>query len=106
MLVRLLLGCLSRSADDQRHADHLEVRRAAVPSPVKAHVGAPANDNAHVDAVANSNAHVGAAAKLDSAIVRTQAKETVVGLGWKPAIAHAAVAAACSALGTEVNSNS
>jgi hypothetical protein len=33
----------------------------------------------------NHNAHVGAPAKLDAAIVRTQAKEALVGLGWKPA---------------------
>ena len=85
-------------------ADHIEVRRAAEPTLVKAidaHVDAPANGNAHVDAVANSNARVGAPAKLDSAIVRTQAKEALVGLGWKPAIAQAAVSAASAALGTE-----
>ena len=85
-------------------ADHLEVRRPAEPSPVKAidaHVGAPANGNAHVDAVANGNAHVGAHMKLDSAIVRTQAKEALVDLGWKPAIAQAAVSAASAALGAE-----
>jgi hypothetical protein len=31
---------------------------------------------------------------LDAAIVRTQAKAALVGLGWKPAIAAGAVAAA------------
>jgi Holliday junction resolvasome RuvABC DNA-binding subunit len=52
--------------------------------------------------VATTGAPVGAASKLDAAIVRTQAKVALVGLGWKPAIAHAAVAAATSAQGTEV----
>jgi hypothetical protein len=56
-----------------------------------------ANTGAHVDAVdvpiANAGAHVGAPSKLDAAILRTQAKAALTGLGWKPAIAHAAVAA-------------
>jgi Holliday junction resolvasome RuvABC DNA-binding subunit len=50
--------------------------------------------------------HVGATrkltSKLDEAIVRTQAKAALTGLGWKPAIAHAAVAAAVAAEGTEI----
>jgi Holliday junction resolvasome RuvABC DNA-binding subunit len=44
---------------------------------------------------------VGAPAKLDVAIVRTQAKQALAGLGWKPAIANPAVAAAAAALGAE-----
>jgi len=76
-------------------ADHLEVRRAVEPSPVS-----PVD--AHVGTVANGNAHVGAPTKLDAAITRTQAKEALVGLGWKPAIAQAAVAAASAGLGAEV----
>ena len=55
----------------------------------------------HVGATAKANTHVGATAKLDAAIVRTQAKEALIGLGWKPAIAQAAVAAASAVLGTE-----
>jgi hypothetical protein len=35
-----------------------------------------------------------ATSKLDVAVLRTQAKAALTGLGWKPAIAHAAVAAA------------
>ena len=79
-------------------ADHIEVRRPAN----DAHVGAPANANAdpHVDAAAKAGAHVGAPTKLDVAIIRTQSKDALIGLGWKPAIAHAAVAAASAALGT------
>ena len=85
-------------------ADHLEIRRSAEPSSVAqidAHVGAPADGNADVGAVTSGNAHVGAPTKLDAAIVRTQAKEALVGLGWKPAIAQAAVTAAYAALGAE-----
>jgi HNH endonuclease/RuvA, C-terminal domain len=84
-------------------ADHLEVRRSAEPSSIAtagAHVGAAIHRNAHVGAVANRNAYVGAPTKLDAAILGTQAKEALVGLGWKPAIAQAASAAASAALGT------
>jgi Holliday junction resolvasome RuvABC DNA-binding subunit len=66
-----------------------------------AHVGAVVHGDAHVGAIANRNAHVGAPMKLDAAIFCTQAKEALVGLGWKPAIAQAAVAAASTALGAE-----
>ena len=45
---------------------------------------------------------MGARSQLDVAVLRTQSKEALVGLGWKPVIATAAVAAACAALGTEV----
>jgi hypothetical protein len=73
-------------------AEHLEVRRPAEPITMA---------GAHVGAVAKGNGHVGASAKLDTVMIRTQAKEALVGLGWKPAIANAAVAAASAALGTE-----
>ncbi len=85
-------------------ADHLEVRSSAEPSSLVtagAHVGATIHSNAQVGAVANCNAHVGAPTKLDAAILGTQAKEALVGLGWKPAIAQAASAAASAALGTD-----
>jgi hypothetical protein len=85
-------------------ADHVEVRRSAEPSSsamAGAHVGAVIHGDAHVGAVASRNAHVGAPVKLDAAIFSTQAKEALVGLGWKPAIASAAVAAASTALGAE-----
>jgi hypothetical protein len=64
-----------------------------------AHVGAT---NVTTSA-AGTGAHVGAASKLDAAILHTQAKAALTGLGWKPAIAHAAIAAAAaSAQGAEV----
>ena len=42
-----------------------------------------------------------ASAKLDATIVRTQAREALVGLGWKPAIARAAVDEAWSHVGSD-----
>jgi hypothetical protein len=52
--------------------------------------------------VADPGTHVGAATRLDAAILRTQAKAALMGLGWKPAIAHAAVADAAAAVGAEL----
>jgi len=68
--------------------------------------------------VAGLAAHVGAAdvttwvtdededvrrsSRLDAAILHTQAKSALIALGWKPAIAAAAVAAAAAAQGAEV----
>jgi hypothetical protein len=85
-------------------ADRLEVGRLAEPSSITkagAHVGTVVDSNACNGAAANRNAHVGTSTKLDAAIVRTQIKDALVGLGWKSAIAQAAAAAAFAALGTE-----
>jgi HNH endonuclease/RuvA, C-terminal domain len=102
-------------------ADHIEVRRpgdaargkASVAAGVdadmgtnvvttstgtRAHVGAP-----DVISGASASAHVGAVSELDAAILRTQAKAALTGLGWKPAIADAAVAAAAAAHGAGVS---
>jgi HNH endonuclease len=91
-------------------ADRIDIRRRC-PSP-GAHVDAAnaapaARPGAHVDAAnaapaARPGAHVDAAGKLDGAILRTQAKAALIGLGWKPATAHAAVAEAAAAQGTDV----
>ena len=90
-------------------ADHLEVRRRA-----ELHASAPATPpstaptSAHVGAateprrVTTTGAHVGAVSKLDAAVLRAQTKDALVGLGWKPAIACAAVAAASTAMGPEM----
>jgi hypothetical protein len=59
--------------------------------PARAHVGAVA------DAVGRDGKTAGGA--LDAAIVCSQAKTALVGLGWKTAIARAAVAEAAAALG-------
>ena len=93
-------------------AERIEVRRpgdaprvpasgtnvATTVADTRAHVGAP-----EVMSGARATAHVGAASELDAAIVRTQAKAALTGLGWKPAIAAAAVAAAAAAQGAEVS---
>jgi Holliday junction resolvasome RuvABC DNA-binding subunit len=47
----------------------------------------------------NARETVRATEKLDIAILRTQAKQALTGLGWKPAIAQAAVAAAVAVQG-------
>ena len=45
--------------------------------------------------IAPVGVHVGAA-RLDAAVIRVQARDALVGLGWKPAIARAAVDEACA----------
>jgi len=50
----------------------------------------------------SARAHVGAASRLDAAILRTQAKDALTALGWKPAIAHAAVNDAVATHGLEL----
>ena len=47
------------------------------------------------------DAHDYTPSRLDVAILRTQSKEALVGLGWKPAIATAAVAEASVTLDAE-----
>jgi hypothetical protein len=117
------VGATNAATPVARVGDHMDETNAATPAAhFNAHVGAtnaaaPAvRPDAHVDAAlaARPDAHVGvtpatrpgahveAASKLDGAIVRTQAKAALTGLGWKPTIAHAAVAAAAAALGTEL----
>ncbi|HMG20760.1 MAG TPA: hypothetical protein VK607_05565 [Kofleriaceae bacterium] len=48
------------------------------------------------------SAHVGTASRLTATILRTQAKAALTGLGWKPAIANAAVSAAAAAHGSGI----
>jgi hypothetical protein len=57
------------------------------------------NDRSQTDATAS--AHVGAT-RLDTAILETRAKAALVGLGWKPAIARAAISAALAECGDEM----
>ena len=45
--------------------------------------------------IASEGVHVGAT-RLDAAVLRVQARDALVGLGWKPAIARAAVDEACA----------
>jgi len=79
-----------------------------------AHVGAAdpttsgAGSAAHVGAadvttwVTDEDEDVRRSSRLDAAILHTQAKSALIALGWKPAIAAAAVAAAAAAQGAEV----
>jgi hypothetical protein len=97
-------------------ADHISVRRSAESRSnaiAGAHVDAPAHANAsgivgvHVDdsaqahALGMAGAHVDGPTQLDVAVLRTQAKDALTKLGWKPVIAQAAVATALAALGVE-----
>ena len=84
-------------ANANTHADAIPATGAPVDANANADADAPAipMTGAQVGVSATS----GAAGKLDAAILRTQAKEALVGLGWKPAIAAAAVAAAAADLG-------
>jgi hypothetical protein len=67
-----------------------------------------ANGSAHVGAAyaTTSSAHASAVVHrpdtFDAAIFHTQAKAALTALGWKPAIAVAAVAAAIAAHGAEL----
>jgi hypothetical protein len=61
-----------------------------------------ANDSAPDAARETAGAGVGIASRLGATILCTQAKAALTGLGWKPAIAQAAVAAAAAARGAGV----
>ena len=81
------------------HCAHMDARKE--PNPVIehcAHMGARKEPKLVVE----HGPHMGTRSELDVAVLRTQSKEALVGLGWKPAVATAAVAAASAALGAEV----
>jgi hypothetical protein len=64
-----------------------------------------AEAGAHVDAPGAGPipaARAPSRSRFEAAILHTQARSALTGLGWKPAIAHAAVDAAAAALGLEV----
>ncbi|HEX7839809.1 MAG TPA: HNH endonuclease signature motif containing protein [Kofleriaceae bacterium] len=86
---------VTTSVDTGTHMDATEAAMSAART--DAHVGAR---NATTSVAATGDA--GATSKLEVAIVRAQAKAALIGLGWKSAIAHAAVAAAAAAHGTEM----
>jgi hypothetical protein len=52
--------------------------------------------------IARAGTSLHTASRLDTAVLHTRAKAVLTGLGWKPAIAHAAVTAAAAALGFDV----
>jgi hypothetical protein len=99
---------LAVSAD--AHVDACEMTQRGAGS-LPAHANHPttpdADTGAHVGAAgARSSAPAGAeiqtVSKLDAAILCTQARAALTGLGWKPAIARGAVDAAAAALGAEM----
>jgi hypothetical protein len=65
-------------------------------------VGTGAHVGAHDPASKTAGPEIRAVSKLDAAILCTQARAALTGLGWKPAIAHAAVDAAAAAQGPEM----
>ena len=72
-------------------------------TPARARIAAPAAHATTANAatpVASTPAH-GGATRLDAAVLRAQAKDALVGLGWKPGIARAAVDEACTHVGRE-----
>jgi Holliday junction resolvasome RuvABC DNA-binding subunit len=68
-----------------------------------AHVGATeaaGELGAHVGATNRAATRTGRAANaFDATVTRTQARDAVVALGWKPHIAKAAIRDACAAIG-------
>lgn len=72
-----------------------------------AHAGTNEN-HAHVgtkvrqSSVAPATAVAVAASRFGHAVMQTEARDALVGLGWKPGIARAAVEEACAHVGTEV----
>jgi hypothetical protein len=52
--------------------------------------------------IAGGGTSLNAANQVDTVILHTQAKSALTGLGWKPAIAHAAVTAAAAATESDV----
>jgi hypothetical protein len=93
-------------ANARAHVDAADIPIANAGAHVDATDVTIANAGAHVNAadvtITNAGAHVGAPSKLDAAMPRTQAKAALTGLGWKPTIAHAAVAAAAARSGADV----
>ncbi|HEX3761217.1 MAG TPA: HNH endonuclease signature motif containing protein [Kofleriaceae bacterium] len=86
--------CDVQSASAQRDAGQTTEESEA---DTGAHVGAPGRS--FLRAEYDQSKPV---SKLDVAILRTQARAALTGLGWKPAIAHAAVDAAVVAGGPEL----
>jgi RuvA, C-terminal domain/HNH endonuclease len=93
----------SRSTSRDRHDRRTRHNPPARANSIRASVTHAGDAKvATAEADASAHAHVGANQKLDATILRTQAKTALTGLGWKPAIAHAAVAAAMAGAGADV----
>jgi hypothetical protein len=103
--VRSTAPILAAGADARVHADGTPeavggIQRdtadptMSVVTEAGAHVGAPSSRPTAAGAEEVS--------KLDAAVLRTQARAALIGLGWKPVIARAAVDAAAAAQGPEM----
>jgi hypothetical protein len=73
-----------------------------VSRPINTIASAPHRESATNEKMSVASARAAAVSKLDTVILRTQAKAALVGLGWKPAIAGAAVAAAAVEHGADL----
>jgi Holliday junction resolvasome RuvABC DNA-binding subunit len=71
-------------------AENVTARAGTENAVVRAHVGAASSETPRND----NDSSAASATKLQLATLRTQAKQALVGLGWKPAIAIPAVDAA------------
>jgi hypothetical protein len=92
-----LLGYRDTSAHQAANAN------AHVGANINAHVAANANADANANASADANAPTREPSTLTAAVLRVQAKEALVQLGWKPAIATTAVRATIAAIGANAS---
>jgi len=94
-------------AIEGRAPDAIRFEWRRPPEEIGAHVGTNDNQRAHVGTNASQvRAHVGTnheppISRFGAVAMRTQARDALVGLGWKPGIAKAAVEEACASVGTD-----
>jgi hypothetical protein len=95
-----------KRANTSAHVSVADIEIANATTHVDAADVSSANTSAHVSVgrmkIVNAGAHMGGSSKLDAAIFCTEAKAALTGLGWKPAIAHAAVTAAAAGAAPDV----
>jgi hypothetical protein len=100
---RAHVGAAAAPVAEARTCPHLSAAVEASTSPDRS-----AEASLHRAAVAttfldNTGIHEQPSTRLDAAILRAQSKEALVGLGWKPAIATAAVASAWATVGPQAS---
>jgi hypothetical protein len=95
-------GSAHASIDGSAHASIDGSAHASVDGSAHASVDGSVRASVVTEAIASVDGPADAcASKLQAAIVRAQVKSALVGLGWKPATAAPAVAAAIAALGPD-----
>jgi hypothetical protein len=72
------------------------------PNPVQSHVGSNRADDIHAEPTIE-RASTTSRSTLDVTITRTQARDALVGLGWKPVVARTAVDEAIAACGSNLS---